>query len=167
MAVRIAVTGRPGIGKTTLCLRVYDALKDKIDIKGFITKEERVKGIRTGFKLVDLSTGREAMLARVGKGKTMVGKYEVLVEEFERFLEELDLSGKLVIIDEVGPMELKSQKFVSLVQKILDNEDLLFTVHYKANHPLADKIRREFRLYILDESNRERVKDEIVRCYDS
>ncbi len=163
----MAVTGRPGIGKTTLCLRVYETLKDKIDIKGFITKEERVKGVRTGFKLVDLSTGREAKLARVGKGKTMVGKYEVLLEEFEKFLEELDLSGELVIIDEVGPMELKSQKFVSLVWEILNKEDLLFTVHYKATHPLVDKIRGEFRLYILDESNRERVKDEIVSLYDS
>lgn len=165
--MKIAVTGPPGVGKTTLCLKVFEALKSKKKISGFVTKEERVGGVRMGFKLVDLSKREEAKLARVGKGKTMVGKYEVLLDDFEKFLKNLDLSGELIIIDEVGPMELKSQKFVSLVQELMKKEDLLFTVHYRANHPLAEKIRREFRLYIIDVSNRERVAEEIVRSYDS
>ncbi|MDK2795758.1 MAG: nucleoside-triphosphatase [Archaeoglobaceae archaeon] len=164
--MKIAVTGRPGIGKTTLCLKVYESLKDKIRISGFITLEERAGGKRVGFKLVELSGGREAKLARVGKGKLMVGKYEVLLENFEKFLGELDLNGELVIIDEVGPMELKSQKFVSLVEELMKKEKLLFTVHYRANHPLAKKIRRDFRIYTIDESNRDQVAEEIVTLYD-
>lgn len=164
--MKVAVTGPPGIGKTTLCLKVWKALKGKRKVSGFVTQEERVEGIRRGFKLLDLSGGKEARLARVGKGKTMVGKYEVLVEEFEGFLEELDLSGDIIIIDEVGPMELKSQKFISLVGEILSRENLLFTVHYRANHPLVNKIRREFRLYSIDESNRDWVAEEIVSIYD-
>ncbi|MEM2727379.1 MAG: NTPase [Archaeoglobaceae archaeon] len=164
--MRIAITGRPGIGKTTLCLKVYNALKDNYRIKGFITLEEREKGIRTGFRLIDLSGKLEAKLARVGKGTIMVGKYEVLLEEFENFLESLDLSGDLVVIDEVGPMELKSSKFVSIVQELISRENLLFTVHYKANHWLVEKIKKEFRLFTIDESNRDRVAEEIVKLYD-
>lgn len=164
--MKIAITGRPGIGKTTVCLKVYNALRDKKRISGFITKEERKDGVRVGFKLIDLSTNSEAKLARVGKGKIMVGKYEVLLEDFDDFLERLDLSGELVIIDEVGPMELKSSKFISIVQDLMKREDLLFTVHYKANHWLVEKIKRDFRLYTLHESNRERVVEEIVKIYD-
>lgn len=165
--MKIAVTGKPGVGKTTLCFKVYEALKDKFQISGFLTKEVRSCGVRVGFKLLELSSGREAMLARIGKGRVTVGKYEVLLEEFENFLERLELSGEFIIVDEVGPMELKSQKFVSLIQELMGRENLLFTVHYKANHWLAERIRREFRLYTINEGNRDRIVEEIVRLYDS
>ncbi|MEM4155579.1 MAG: NTPase [Archaeoglobaceae archaeon] len=164
--MKIAITGIPGIGKTTLCLKVYNALRNKVKICGFITREERIGERRVGFRLIDLSTNFEAKLARVGRGRVMVGKYEVLIEEFESFLENVDLSGDLVIIDEVGPMELKSSKFVSIVQDLIKRENVLFTVHYKANHWLAERIRKEFRLYEIDEKNRDRIAEEIVKLYD-
>ncbi|MEM4565374.1 MAG: NTPase [Archaeoglobaceae archaeon] len=163
--MRVAVTGRPGIGKTTLCLKVYEALKSKMKISGFITMEERDKGVRVGFKLVDLASNRSSPLARVGKGKVMVGKYEVLVGSLENFLRDLDLGCDLVIIDEVGPMELKSKAFVSLVESLLERENLLFTVHYKADHPLIERIKKSFTVYVIDEKNRNSVAEEIVKMY--
>lgn len=164
--MKIAITGKPGVGKTTVCLKVYEALKSKVPIVGFVTKEERELNVRTGFKLIDLSTNRSAQLARVGKGKVMVGKYEVLVEDFEKFLDEIKLDGNLIIIDEVGPMELKSRKFVSIVEKLFEKENLLFTVHYKANHWLVEKIKKEFRLFVINEANRNKIAEEIVKIYD-
>ncbi|MCX8172751.1 MAG: NTPase [Archaeoglobaceae archaeon] len=164
--MKIAITGRPGIGKTTLCLRVYDTLKDKLKISGFITQEERERGVRVGFKLIDLKSGFEARLARVGKGKINVGKYEVLLDEFENFLEKVDTSGELIIIDEVGPMELKSQKFITFVQELIKLERILLTVHYRAKHWIIEKIKRDFRLYTIDEGNRDKIFYEIVRIYD-
>lgn len=163
--MHIAVTGRPGIGKTTLCLKVYQSLKFRIKISGFITVEERDKGVRIGFKLLDLSSNRSTQLSRVGKGKVMVGKYEILLENLENFLQSLDLSGDLIIIDEIGPMELKSRKFVSFVEKLLERENLLFTIHYRSNHPLVERIRENFRVYVIDEGNRNAVAEEIARIY--
>lgn len=160
------MTGKPGVGKTTLCLKVFEALKGKLKISGFLTQEERVGGVRIGFKLIDLSGKFEARLAKVGKGKVTVGKYMVFLEEFENFLENLDLSGDLVIIDEVGPMELKSSKFIFMVQELMKRENLLFTVHYRSNHWLIDRIKKEFRLYAIDEENRNYVSEEIVKLYD-
>ncbi|MEM0350251.1 MAG: NTPase [Archaeoglobaceae archaeon] len=163
--MRIAVTGRPGIGKTTLCLKVFEALKSSIKVSGFVTMEERKGGVRIGFKLIDLTSNRSTQLARVGRGGMMVGKYEVLIENLEEFLDKIDLSGDLIIIDEIGPMELKSEKFVSIIKELLERDNLLFTVHYKFKHPLADKIRREFRVYVIDEKNRNVVAEEIARIY--
>ncbi len=163
--MRTALTGRPGIGKTTLCLKVYQALKSKIKISGFITTEERDKGVRIGFKLIDLASNRSAQLAKVGKGRVMVGKYEVLVENLDNFLRDLEMDGDLVIIDEIGPMELKSKKFVSFVENLLERENLLFTIHYKTNHPLIEKIRNSFNVYVIDEKNRDSVTEEIVKIY--
>ncbi len=164
--MKIAVTGRPGIGKTTLCLKVYDRLKDKLEISGFITKEVRERSRRIGFKIVDLKTSREVWLAKVGDGRVKVGKYAVFVDNLERVIDNLDTNADLIIIDEVGPMELKSRKFVDFMSELLNRDNLLVTVHYKSRHWLVEKIRSEFKTYVLDEENRDRVAEEIAGLYD-
>ncbi len=159
--MRIAVTGRPGIGKTTLCVRVYEMLKDTKSVSGFVTREIREGGRRVGFKLVNLEDGSEAWLARVGRGSAdgrswaRVGKYTVDVEALEGFLQGVNIDAELIIIDEVGPMELKSRRFVEFVEKAREKDSILVTVHYRSKHWLVEKIRREFKLYILDEANRD------------
>lgn len=164
--MRIAVTGRPGVGKTTLCLKVYELLKDKMTIAGFVTKELRKDGRRVGFRLIDLSSGREEWLARVGEGRVKVGKYAVNIEGFERFLDSVNTDADLIIIDEVGPMELKSEKFVRLVEGLMDKEKLLFTIHLRSKHWLLERIRKEFRVYVIDETNRDKVAEEITEVFE-
>ncbi len=165
--MRIAVTGRPGIGKTTLCLKVYEALKTSMSVGGFVTSEVRIGGRRTGFKLVELGGKAEAWLARVGGGDVRVGKYAVFVDELERFLDNLNLDCELLIIDEVGPMELKSKKFVEFVRReVLTRNNVLVSVHMKSRHPVAEEIRRSFKLYTLTEENRDAVAEEVIRTYD-
>ncbi len=166
--MRIAVTGRPGVGKTTLCLKVYEALKDKLNIRGFITKEVREKGVRIGFKLIDLKSGEEAWLAKVGYSSPFkVGKYGVIVESIDRFAEKIEgyADADLIILDEIGPMELKSRKFVEAVESILDRDNLLFTIHLKSQHPLLKRIRSEFEVITLTEENRDAIAEEIVRRF--
>jgi len=164
--VRIAVTGRPGIGKTTLCLKVYDGLKEKLRISGFVTKEVREGFRRVGFKLIDLSGGREVWLARVGEGKVKVGEYAVFVDNLENFLRSVDMYCDLLIIDEVGPMELKSRKFVDFMVDAMEMENVLVTIHYRSKHWLIERIRRTFKVYTIDERSRDVVAREIVRSYD-
>lgn len=56
----------PGVGKTTLCRKVYEVLKDKgIKVQGFYTEEVRnsQKGSRVGFDVVTLD-GQRGPLAR-------------------------------------------------------------------------------------------------------
>lgn len=164
--MKVAVTGRPGVGKTTLCLKVYESLRGKMTIGGFITKEVRKDGVRVGFKLVDLSSGNEEWLARVGEGKVRVGKYAVNVEGLEEFLDSVNTNADMVIIDEVGPMELKSGKFVRFIEDLIGREKLLFTIHLKSRHWLLEKIRKEFRIYSINEENRDRVAEEITAIFE-
>ncbi len=166
--MKIAVTGRPGIGKTTLCLKVYDALKDLMDVRGFVTKEVRERGVRVGFKLVDLVSGEEVWLARVGlKSPVKVGKYGVAIESIDGFAERIKsyVDADLVILDEVGPMELKSDRFVRAVEWLMERDNLLFTIHLKSQHPLLRRIRSEFEVITLSEDNRDEVAEEIVRRF--
>ncbi|MET1123787.1 MAG: NTPase [Archaeoglobaceae archaeon] len=162
--MRIAVTGRPGVGKTTLCLKVYERLKDRA--AGFVTVEVRESGKRVGFRLRSLKSGREVWLAKVGAGSVKVGKYAVFVDNLESFLDEEDFEAEILIVDEVGPMELKSRKFVRFAESLFDREKVLVTVHYKSRHPLPERIRREFKLFVLNEENRDRVADEVAKLLD-
>ena len=55
-----------GVGKTTLCKKVYEVLKDKgIQVQGFYTEEVRnsQRGSRVGFDVVTLD-GQRGPLAR-------------------------------------------------------------------------------------------------------
>jgi len=164
--MKVAVTGRPGVGKTTLCLRVFEELSNKIKIGGFITREVREGGRRIGFKVVDLRSGESFWLARKGSGKVMVGSYVVMLDEFEGYISRNfnELHGDLIIIDEVGPMELKSRVFVRKVEELITSQsNLFFTIHYKSRHPLLERIRREFEVYEITLENRNRLADEIIK----
>ena len=59
----VAVTGHPGVGKTTLVERVLAAVP--LRAGGMITKEIRKVGRRVGFAVIDVATGEEGVLAHI------------------------------------------------------------------------------------------------------
>ncbi len=164
---KIGVTGRPGIGKTTLCEKVCSWLKSEgYRVSGFVTREIRRSGRRTGFEIVDLETGERITLASLGRGRLRVGRYSVHVENLEEYLKGLmnrEL-GDVVVVDEVGPMELKSRVFVEFVEKVIsDEKPALLTLHEKSNHPLLKALRNALKIYRIDEKNRDSVAEEVFR----
>ncbi|MGB3944044.1 MAG: nucleoside-triphosphatase, partial [Methanothrix sp.] len=71
--------------------------------------------------------------------------------------------AEVVVIDEVGPMELLSEPFAGAVEAALDSDRaMLVVVHAKSSHPLAERIRGELRLFIVTEENRDRLPEEVV-----
>ncbi|XP_065855740.1 uncharacterized protein [Euphorbia lathyris] len=128
----LLVTGPPGVGKTTLIMRVFESLKisnPNLKIQGFYTREIREGGERVGFEVVT-SDGRKAPLASTTVSTPdsfrwpTVGKYKVDIASFESLaLPELQVKEDtdLFIIDEVGKMELASSSFFPAVLKILDS----------------------------------------------
>ncbi len=167
--MKIAITGRPGIGKTTACIKIFNILKDKIPVKGFVTTEIREKGIRIGFIMKELHTDFSKILSRKEPGFPRVGSYRVYLDSLEEMSRRIKdyRDSDLIIIDEVGPMELKSRKFVEAVDGLIDSDSrLIFTVHYRSSHPLAERIRREFKLITLTEGNRDRIAEDVVMEFD-
>ncbi len=49
--MKFFISGMPGVGKTTLCKKIYESLKNKIKIVGFLTLEKREKNKRIGFEI--------------------------------------------------------------------------------------------------------------------
>lgn len=147
MDKKILITGPPRCGKSTLIsklIKYYTHEKDFI-IYGFLTPEVREAKNRIGFDIVDIFSGDISQLARVGDYKTrhQVGKYNVFVRNLNKFIEvKLDLDGKsldLVIIDEIGKMELFSKKFQNFIKKIFTSDlPIIATIGLKLSHPLKN-----------------------------
>jgi len=73
MGRTVLLTGRPGVGKTTLIQKWVASRPGRCG--GFYTQELRESGTRVGFEIVTLD-GKRALLAHVRRpGPPRVGKY--------------------------------------------------------------------------------------------
>jgi nucleoside-triphosphatase len=163
---RVAITGRPGVGKTTLIERVLALVPATVG--GFLTKEVRKCGHRVGFSLVDLATGEECLFARAqAAGDTQVGRYAVDVGAIERvgvpaILRAIE-TRDLVVIDEIAPMELRAPGFAAAVEKALAcDKALLIATHAHATHPVADRARQELHLVRVRLGNRDSLVETVA-----
>ena len=161
------ITGLPGIGKTSLIIRLADLLKEARPA-GFYTREVREEGIRKGFELVDFN-GERSMLSRVGlKSPFAVGKYGVDVESFDTYLKNVDfLSGKsdIVIIDEIRRMECFSKLFREMVLRLLDSDKtFVATIALRGDHFIDQiKERKDVGLFVVLREN----MDELAQTLSS
>jgi len=173
MAKNFLVTGRPGVGKTTCLKRLAEILVSRgVTVGGMITLEVREAGVRKGFEVVDLLSGRRGVLASTGAGEgPRVGRYVVNLRD----LEDVGVSAvrnavdkaSVVIIDEIGPMELLSESFKEAVTSALNSEKpVAASIHERAReNPFGRSVleRRDVELIPLSLANRERVPAELAR----
>lgn len=170
----IVLTGPPGIGKTTVVKRVYELLAQSgTKVCGFYTEELRESGCRIGFDVVT-TNGKRAPLARLrnlSKRTTgpSVGKYTVCVRSFEEIaLDSLKQPAEVVILDEVGKMELFSKPFQDSVRQLFcrSNTCILVSVPIaKGNSvPLVEEVKsyQNSQLITVDHENRDRLPDQIL-----
>ncbi len=141
--VRVLITGQPGCGKTTLIKKVARSLS--IPFCGFFTNEIRHGRRRVGFEIESFAGDKAVMSHLDIKSPYRVGKYGVDIESMERiaaFEMEIALSeNKLLIIDEIGKMELYSMRFKELILRVFQTKiPFLGTILYKP-HPFCDRLK--------------------------
>lgn len=116
----LLLTGRPGVGKTTVIRRVADG-SDKTRLTGFYTEEIREHCERKGFRLIGFG-GENRVIAHIDFPKShRVGKYGVDLTAIEDAASLLahDPAVQLYIVDEIGKMECLSPRFVTAMRKLL------------------------------------------------
>jgi len=162
---KVLLTGRPGCGKTTLIKRVVDELPQPAG--GFYTEEIREHGARVGFKLVTLY-GDETVLAHVHfKTRERVGKYGLDLSALEivgvEAVREAVRAKRLVVIDEIGPMEIRSAIFRDAVSEALDSGAPILGTITARPFPFADAIkkRRDLALIEVRPDNRAQLVSEL------
>ena len=167
------ITGMPGCGKTTLCDRVIESIKGVCKVGGILSTEIKEGGSRKGFKIVDILTEREGILAHINqKVGPRVGKYRVNLND----LDEVGASAisdavekcDVVVIDEIGPMELCSNRFIEVVNDAFESDKcIIATIHFRSKHPVVENLKRreDVAIYTLDENNRDEMPNTIVELF--
>jgi nucleoside-triphosphatase len=165
MAMKVLLTGRPGCGKTTLIKRIVNKLAQPVG--GFYTEEIREAGTRVGFKLKTLG-GDEAVFAHVDfKTPQRVGKYGLDLSVLENVGAEAVRRAlrarRLVVIDEIGPMEIRSRTFREAVNEALDSGTAILATIAARSLPFADAIKKRADVAVIEVrlDNRERLVSEL------
>ena len=132
--------------------------------------EIRENDVRVGFSLEDVLTHATGILAHVNqRAGPRIGKYRVNLEDLanvgvtaiERAINEADV----IVIDELGPMELNSDVFITTVQDALvAPKHLLGTIHKRASHSLVIEIKSNptFQIVEVTPDNRDRIPTIVV-----
>ncbi len=160
------ITGKPGVGKTTLVQKIIKQMRS-VNMAGFYTAEIRGMGSRLGFELHGLN-GERRILAHVEiDSQHRVGRYGVDTNGFEEFLEALDLLNpdvELIVIDEIGKMELFSKRFRNIVCDALNSDkQVLASISLKGDEFIRE-IKQRLDIHLLDvtHGNRDRLLEAIV-----
>jgi len=154
------------VGKTTLVQKIIERMRS-VNMAGFLTAEIRGMGSRLGFELQGLN-GERRILAHVEiDSRHRVGRYGVDTRGFEEFLAALGLLNpdvELIVIDEIGKMELFSDRFRSLVRAALNSDkQVLASISLKGNEFIRKtKQRSDVHLLEVTHDNRNRLPEVII-----
>jgi nucleoside-triphosphatase len=168
---KILLTGRPGCGKTTLIKRIVSKLGRAAG--GFYTEEIRRGRTRVGFKLVTLD-GDEAVLAHVDfKMSQRVSKYGLDLSALESVaieaLRKAMRARHVLVIDEIGPMEIRSANFRAAVNEALDSGAPILGTIFARPLPFTDAIksRHDVTLVEVRPENRDELVAEILAKFQA
>jgi nucleoside-triphosphatase len=152
MKTAYLVTGKPGIGKTTLIRQVISTMR--LRAAGFYTEDLRTSGVREGFRIVTLD-GDMALLAAAGRaGAVEVSKYGVDVAELDRVgvsaLRRGRERGFVLVVDEIGKMQLYSRAFRQTIFEVVQCGHPLLGTVMGGRNPYAERIRRHPKVEVLE-----------------
>jgi nucleoside-triphosphatase len=165
--LKFFIMGMPGTGKSTMIRNIIDFLKDKgKKVGGIFCPEIREEGVRVGFEIIDLLTGRRGILShvRLSSGPS-IGRYRVNLQGISQIgvtaLYNAIQKADVIIIDEIGPMELQGEDFQKAVIRTLEaSKPILGIIHWKITHPIVNRIKERIDVEIFEVTtkNRDRVQ---------
>ncbi len=142
-------------------------------IGGFYTEHIMSGRMRKGF-MIRTFDGQDRMLAAVGlKSPHQLGKYGVDLNALENVgvpALKLGLMSKdLIVIDEIGSMEMMSERFrMTLLECLTSATPILATIRVAAQ-PFADQVKKfaDTQTILLTKSNYSAVKQQVRKWIDA
>jgi nucleoside-triphosphatase len=138
------ITGKPACGKTTLIKEAVLPYMPKIG--GFYTEEIKDNNERQGFLLKSFD-GASGVLAKKGmKSPHKLNKYGIDAGVLEnigiRSIKNAIAQRKIIVIDEIGSMEVISENFRKVIMEALGSSlNVLATIRYHSQ-PFTDEVKK-------------------------
>lgn len=176
--MKLLLTGLPGVGKSTIIGNVRNSISDCM---GILAREQRLSGERVGFTVENQQGQSKPFMRKVNEpSKDSIGipghYYEVDVDVIDTFVvSELERSldpsySGLTYIDEIGRAQMKSARFVKVVEQLLlhPKKDILATIVYKddSNSPSL-KFKNYPHVYLLKitAENRDKISNILISAF--
>ena len=165
------MTGPPGFGKTSVLLRSVNGLRNRgYGIGGMISREVREGGVRVGFEIMDFSTEQRGWLANINQPTgPKISKYRVNLTDLDAIgvssIIDAIRSADMIIVDEIGPMELASSAFRDAVTQAAESsKPLLGTIHFGLRDSLVSSLknREDAEIFEVTYENRETLHNLII-----
>ena len=126
------ISGILGGGKTTFVRTVAEILKvNHRRVGGFVSVRLVEKEKTIGYDLLDLATNESEKFLRIGTypDKKKIGRFSIFPQGIKKGREALDSSLNspmdLVVVDEVGKLELQGDGWADSLQKLMDHPQVL------------------------------------------
>lgn len=152
--MRLLVVGKPRSGKTSWCRQYIDQQrKSGASVGGILSLAIDQQGRRVGFNVIDLLTGKEVPFARLShyksfKGGEKIGDYTLsrrgMSFACSAIKRAVESKCDLVVIDEVGPLELCGKGLMTAVELALASPVNVLIV---VRSSLKEALRRRFPEY--------------------
>ncbi len=156
-SLKIGITGLPNAGKTFALIKVIEMLEQEgKTVGGMVTEPIFKNGRRIGFWVMDWRTKvRKVLASQDIDSSVRVGRYGVDVQALDevgvRAVRSATEQSDIIVVDEVGKMEMESSAFVEAIKDALDSDKpVILTLHKKSRNPLLQDIRRRDDVRILE-----------------
>jgi len=164
----ILITGHPRVGKTSLINKIVE--RTKKEVIGFVTNEIRIDNRRIGFNIETYSGLKLPLASKENKmSKYRVASYGVYLENVDTIVDRIKqdmttIDYEVIVLDEIGKMELFSSKFALFVERCLEQNCVLGTIMLRDNNFTSKiKSRSDIVVYQLTENNRGHAETDIMK----
>lgn len=164
--MRLLVAGEPGSGKTTWCREYIDRQrKSGSSVGGILCPAIEQQGQRVGSNALDLLTGQEVPFARLSghgsfKGGEKIGDYTISTDGISfacgAIRRAVENRCNLVVIDEVGPLELSGKGLMPAVESALASAANLLVVVRSSLREALQKRFPEYEFVVIADLTRSR-----------
>ncbi|MCC6925711.1 nucleoside-triphosphatase [Novosphingobium sp.] len=170
----ILLSGSPRSGKTTIINRLIDQLRSSNQhVYSVVSREIMREGERAGFEIVingDEGTTRPFALRKEGAQKDISGilNYDFETAVWDEIADDVrreSKGGKIIILDEIGEMQISSSRFKDAISELLkDSASTVIATISVASNPFLQSVKEHYRTNIvqLSEANRDAVMDSLL-----
>lgn len=166
----ILLTGARRVGKTTAIQNIVSHLG--ANAGGFYSPEVRENSHRIAFEIVTLD-GKKALISTkktdvIFTKEIQVGNHRVNLDVIDSIIVPTLVSAlekkDIVVIDEIGPMEITSTEFCHVILRILDSNVIVVGTIVEDSIPFTNQVKAHprARLRKVTLENRDKIPQEIL-----